>query len=553
VAAPRRWAGQMRGVDVRGFPAGTNLIWPNYTTDENFSLRCVSTMGLPGKPDCCWTATAPATAYAKLNHSGHTDVAIIGAGIVGLTAAYLLTQAGLSVAVLEARKIGRQVTGRSTAKITAQHTLIYRHLIETIGIDQARLYANANRKGVEQIRNWVDQLKINCDFEPKDAYAYTCDPACRAEIEAEADAARRLGFMADVLVKAPLPFETAGALRFRDQAQFNPAQYLTGLAKAVKATGGRIFENTRVTGIKLSRRWRIESGRNHLDAEHVISATNLPIGPVPFDQVTRPRCHIAMAFRSTSAQAIDGMFIGIDNPTHSLRMGRDREGPLFIVLGPSFPTGHDGDVAARFQDLENWVRRNLRTGDVAWRWVNEDYDTADRVPFAGAPSKEYPGLCIATGFNGWGISNGTAAGMLIADQIRGRKNPWTTLYDPARRTSKNFNKGGESQSLVSSLEDIRPGAGGVIKLGRGKIAVRKTANGLLRAFSASCTHMGCIVTWNNADQTWNCPCHGSIFSTDGDVVHGPATEALPARKLPSNWLRRRSHQRNVARRRRTRK
>ncbi len=505
-------------------------------------------MKLSAKAECCWTATAEATAYAKLKHSGSMDVAIIGAGIVGLTAAYLLTRAGMSVAVLEARKIGRQVTGRSTAKVTAQHTLIYRHLIDSIGINQTQLYAEANRSGVEQIRSWVNQLGIDCDFEPKDAYAYTCDQERRAEIEAEAEAARRVGFAADVLAKAPLPFETAGALRFRNQAQFNPAQYLIGLARAVETAGGRIFENTRVTAIKSGPRWRIEAGRNHLDVEHVISATNLPIGPVPFDGLTRPRCHIAMAFRSLSDAAIDGMFIGIDNPTHSLRMGRDRDGPLLIALGPSFPTGHDGDVAARFRDLEGWVRRNLQAGDAAWRWVNEDYDTADRIPFVGAPSKKYPGLYIATGFNGWGISNGTAAGMLIADQISGRENPWATLYDPTRPTRKNFNKGGESQSLVASLKDIRPGEGGVIKLGSGKIAVRKAANGSLRALSASCTHMGCIVTWNNADQTWDCPCHGSIFSADGDVIYGPATVPLGAKKLPSNWLNHRSRRSSNAHR-----
>jgi glycine/D-amino acid oxidase-like deaminating enzyme/nitrite reductase/ring-hydroxylating ferredoxin subunit len=496
---------------------------------------------LPGKRECCWTATASATSYARLEHSGSTDVAIVGAGIVGLTAAYLLTRAGLSVTVLEARQVGRQVTGRSTAKVTSQHTLIYRHLIDSVGIANAQRYADANRSGVELIRSWVDELAIDCDFEPKDAYVYTCDPSRRSEIEKEGEAARRVGFEADVLAKAPLPFETAGALRFRDQAQFNPVRYLIGLAGAIEAAGGRIFENTRVTSVDSGSRWRIETGRCRLDAEHVILATNFPIaGPLSFDRITRPRCHIAMAFQTTSASAIEGMFIGIDNPTHSLRMGRDREGPLLIVLGPSFITGHDGDVATRFRELEDWVRRNLPAGDVAWHWANEDYDTADRVPFVGASSKKEPGLYVATGFNGWGISNGTAAGMMIADQIRGRANPWASLYDPTRRARKDFNKGGDSQSRVASLKDIRPGEGGVIKLGKGNIAVRKDANGSLHALSASCTHEGCTVTWNNADQTWDCPCHGSIFSADGQVIHGPAVDPLIPKKLPPNWLKRRS-------------
>jgi glycine/D-amino acid oxidase-like deaminating enzyme len=298
-------------------------------------------MQLPGKRECCWTATAGVTSYAKLKHSGSTDVAIVGAGIVGLTAAYLLTRVGLSVTVLEARQVGRQVTGRSTAKVTSQHALIYRHLIDTIGIDRAQLYADANQSGVELIRSWVDKLAIDCDFEPKDAYVYTCDSSRRSEIEREAEAACNLGFEADVLAKAPLSFETAGALRFRDQAQFNPVRYLIGLASAIEAAGGRIFENTRVTKVDSGSRWRIEAGRTHLDAEHVILATNLPIaGSVPFDRTTRPRCHIAMAFR-TAGTAIDGMFIGIDKPTHSLRMGRDREGCVYRKPKPA----HNGDEA----------------------------------------------------------------------------------------------------------------------------------------------------------------------------------------------------------------
>jgi glycine/D-amino acid oxidase-like deaminating enzyme len=178
---------------------------------------------LPGRPDCCWTATAPHTNYPPLSGSGGADVGVIGAGIVGLTAAYLLASAGLSVAVVEALRVGRQVTGRSTAKITSQHSLIYSHLIETRGIDQAQLYAEANRGGARQICDWVAELGIACDLESKAAYAYASDPAGRDEIAAEAEAARRVGFDAQVLDRAPLPFDTAAALRFPDQAQFNPA------------------------------------------------------------------------------------------------------------------------------------------------------------------------------------------------------------------------------------------------------------------------------------------------------------------------------------------
>jgi glycine/D-amino acid oxidase-like deaminating enzyme/nitrite reductase/ring-hydroxylating ferredoxin subunit len=461
----------------------------------------------------------------------------VGAGIVGLTAAYLLTKAGLSVFVLEGRRVGRQVTGRSTAKITTQHSLIYRHLIETFDLDTAKRYADANRLGMQQVQHWVDQLEIACHFEAKDAYAYSCDGSRVRDLEAEADAARRVGIGAEVLESAPLPFKTAGALRFRHQAQFNPAQYLVGLARACASAGAQVFENTRVTNVKQANGWKLTAGVGALRVDHAVLATNLPIaGPVRYDKRTRPRSHIAMAFRIAPKAAIDGMFIGIDEPTHSLRMGRDQDGPLLVVLGRKFDTGQEGDVAKHFLELEAWTRQNFEVGDVGWRWVNEDYDTPDRVPFAGGLPRA-PGLYLATGFNAWGITNGTAAGILIAEEILGRAPPWASVYDPRRKTPKGFNKGGDSQSLVQSLSDIEPGEGAVMSLGRGKIAVWKGNDGTPHAVSAACTHEGCTVTWNNADRTWDCPCHGSIFSTEGHVIHGPAVEPLPARKLPPNWLR----------------
>jgi glycine/D-amino acid oxidase-like deaminating enzyme/nitrite reductase/ring-hydroxylating ferredoxin subunit len=462
------------------------------------------------------------------------DAVVVGAGIVGLTTALSLIEKGRRVIVLEARRVGRQVTGRSSAKITTQHSLIYRQLIDVQGREIAELYARANQWGQEMVRTWVETLRIDCDLQRKSAYTYTTDPQRVEEIGEEAQAAREVGLDARALDRAPLPFPTAAALEFPDQAQFNPAAYLIGLAKAVEARGGRIFEQSRAQSFEREGGWRIGTAQGAITADHLVMATNITVkSPVGYANKTQPRSHVVLAFRTTDTESIDGMFISIDHATHSIRTGRDTSGPLIITVGPRFDTGGDGDVAGRFRDLERWAREHLPVQEVAWRWCNEDYDTADRLPFVGQPDpQKSPEFYVATGFNGWGISNGTAAGLSIAEEIASGAKPWERLYDPCRPVPEDFHKSGDTQSLVEDISLISPGMGGVVTAGEEKIAVWRDDNGDLHGLSASCTHKGCTVTWNNADRTWDCPCHGSIYAADGEVIHGPARKPLEARPVP---------------------
>ncbi|WAJ35494.1 FAD-dependent oxidoreductase [Pseudomonas sp. GOM7] len=486
-------------------------------------------------PRCCWIDSAPEGHFARLEGERQCEVAVVGAGIAGLSTAMALSEAGKSVMVLEARQVGRQVTGLSTAKITTQHGLIYRELIDSVGAEMAQAYADANREGLRRIAGWIRDYHIACDYQPCSAYAYGLSQSSRSAVVREAEAARLLGLEARVLAHAPLPFATACALEFPGQAQFNPASYLVGLAHAVQSKGGHVFEHSRAMSFEQQDgHWRIGCTQGSVSAAQVVLATHMPVQtPVDYISPTQPRCHVAMAFRPEPGQTLEGMFIAVEQPTHSIRMGRDAEGPLIVVLGPRFNTGQDGDVARRFVELERWARAHLPVAEALWRWCNEDYDTPDRMAYVGEPDPSgSPGLYIATGFSAWGISNGTAAGHGLAQQIVSGHWPWGSLFDPRRPPSQQLNQSSDTHTPIDSLAALAPGEGGVINQGEDRLAVWRDDAGALHALSAACAHKGCAVTWNNADRTWDCPCHGSIFEADGSVRHGPAREPLSKRSLP---------------------
>jgi glycine/D-amino acid oxidase-like deaminating enzyme/nitrite reductase/ring-hydroxylating ferredoxin subunit len=483
---------------------------------------------LPGLNQSAWLSRAVPTDYPKLSGEHEADAIVVGGGIVGLTTALRLAELGQSVVLIEALRIGRQVTGGSTAKITTQHGLIYRYLVETHGSDLAAAYAEANREGCVQIKTWIATLGIDCDLAPKSAWLYASGPGLRGDIEAEAEAATALGLEARVHDSAPLPFATGPAIEFPDQAQFNPTLYLQGLGDAVIRLGGRIFEQSRVTEFDADNGWRIKTDSGSVRAPALVVATNLPVkSPSGYSRKTQPRAHTGMGFRIARQDLVEGMFLGLEEPTHSIRTGRDATGPILVVLGPKYETGHDGNVAGRFVALETWARESFAVGETLYRWTNEDYYTPDRMPFVGEPDPAgSPRWYVATGFNAWGISNGTAAGLMLAQSVATGRKRWGELYDATRPAPKTFNRGGESKSRVDRIEDIRPGGGGVFERDGELLAIHRDPEGGLNALSARCTHKGCIVTWNNADQRWDCPCHGSMFELDGEVFHGPARKPL---------------------------
>ena len=487
-----------------------------------------------------WHATAgeDLTPRPALPSDLDVDVAIIGGGIVGITAARLLKDEGLRVAVVEARGAGLGVTGKSTAKVTSQHNLAYAKIEGKFGEEGARAYADANETGLRRIRELAAAHGIDCDIESKAAYTYTKDPQQVSAIEREVEAARRFGLPASLTRETGLPFDVLAAMRWDDQAQFHPVKYVAGLAATIPGDGCHVFEGSRAIDWEPD---RVVTEHGTIAARHVIMATHLPLGQVGFFYAeAAPHIHPVIAGRVDPARAPDGMFINVEQPRHSVRTHRGADGETYLILaGTSFKGGHVDEERQNFADIERFAADHFGMR-AEYRWTNEDFAPMDGVPFVGKSSSLTDAYLVATGFNAWGITTGTAAAMLLTDMIAGRDNPWLKLFDATRvkpiAGGRKFVKnnaevaahllGGYFSSKPTSFDDLGRGEAAILRIDGENVAGFRDEEGRLHAVTAACTHMGCIVGFNETDRTWDCPCHGSRFELDGEVIHGPAVERL---------------------------
>jgi glycine/D-amino acid oxidase-like deaminating enzyme/nitrite reductase/ring-hydroxylating ferredoxin subunit len=485
-----------------------------------------------------WNATAPGRGHAPLTGEMEVEVAIVGGGIVGVTLARLLKDRGVSFALVEAWRVGEGVTGKSTAKITSQHNIAYTVINRKFGEAGARHYADANEAGLRTIVELAGRHAISCNLERRPAITYTRDEQYVPAIEKEAELARRLGLPASLTRDTGLPFDVAAAMRWDDQAQFHPVRYVKQLAATLPGGGGHVFEQSRVVD------WdgnRIATAAGTIKARHVAMVTHLPLGQTGFFYAeTHPHMHAVIMGRAEAGRVPGSMCISVETPRHSVRGHRDDEGQDWIICtGPTFKHGHVDREREAFAEIERFAAEHFGVS-ADYRWTNEDYAPIDHAPFVGWSSRAAGACLVATGFNGWGITTGTAAAMLLADLATGRDNPWLELFD-ARRVKpiaggpefvKNNAKvaadlvGGYLARKPAAFDALAPGEAAVLKAEGSNLAAYRDSAGQLHAVSAVCTHMGCIVGWNETDRSWDCPCHGSRFAFDGAVIHGPAVEPL---------------------------
>lgn len=491
-------------------------------------------------PQSLWLATTPQTSYPSLDTDMSVDVAVVGGGLAGISTAWFLKEEGYRVAVLEADRICQGTTGHTTGKITCQHDLIYAEITTQFGQELAQQYADANQSAIRVMADLVDKQKLDCDFSWQPAYVFTQQDKYVEKIQKEAKAASKFGIEAEYLEGLDLPFPVKAALRFPNQAQFHPRKYVLGLAEKIPGDGSAIYEETGAVGIQEGNPVTIMTQKGYkVHADKVVLASHFPshdgLG-LYFARMYPVRSYI-LALRSEE-KLTQGVYVSAEDPGRSLRMQRDGDRELLLVGGEHHKTAQGEEEQVHYENLLKFALDNFPVQEVVYRWSAQDYTTMDKVPYIGELRRGNENIFVASGFRKWGISTSTAAALLIRDLIKWGNSPWQDVFSPARGLK--LNSAGKlisinanvAKELVSgklnqpSPGDVAKGEGKVATVDGRKVGAYRDEHGQLHVVSITCTHLGCELKWNEAEKTWDCPCHGSRFSYKGDIVEGPALKPL---------------------------
>ncbi|WP_223066051.1 FAD-dependent oxidoreductase [Paenibacillus caui] len=498
---------------------------------------------LPQFPESLWRNTVQFSEFPRLKGHTEADVAIVGAGITGITTAYLLMKEGMSVALIDMGPILNGTTGYTTAKITSQQGLIYDSLIGHFGEQQARAYFEANEEALQFIRSFAAEHGINCGMLQEDAYLYADSDQDLKKLGQEWKAYEKLGLPGEWLDTLSLPLSVKGAIKMKNQARFHPLQYLQFMVNEIVAGGAKVYENTMV-GEKVEK----ENGRLVLRTEqgdtikcaYAVSASHFPFydGAMYFSRLYSERSYVVAMEPETPFEG--GMYVNCGSPRRSLRAASWNGRNLVLVAGANHKTGQSKCTIKNYEELEQFGGSLFGIKSIPFRWSTQDLTTLDRVPYIGSATKDDPNILIATGFAKWGMTTGTLAANMIRDRIMKRENRYEELFTPQRfkadPTLKNFIVQnaevamelvtGKVEFVQRKASELQNDEGAVVRHHGKRAGAYKDGQGQLFLVDTTCMHMGCEVEWNAGERTWDCPCHGSRYNYKGEVIEGPATKPL---------------------------
>lgn len=516
--------------------------------DDTSSPDDSVTNGLAGRHEPIWFDTTPETGYGALEEGMSVDTAVIGGGIAGITTAFELRNAGQSVALLERDRILCSVTGHTTAKLTSLHGLIYANLCDHFGQQPARQYAEANEAAIDRIEETVQKHDIECGFARTPAYTYVESEDGRQKIREEVEAARNLGLPASYTESTELPYDVEAAVKFTNQARFHPRRYLLELTRHIPGPESHVFEETTVQNVTDGTPCQVSTDRGEVVADDVVIGTHFPIRDpaLYFARLLPKRSYVLGARLATDPP--EGMYYDPEEPYFSVRPQPNDDASMVLIGGQNHRTGHGDSTREQYHRLERQARERFDIESIEYRWATQDYVAIDRVPFVGRLAPQMRHLYVGTGFGGWGLTNATAGGKLLSDLILDRDNPYRSVYRPTR-----LQLGASTERLVthnthamkhrigdrivntpqSDGAQIDREEAAVFTEQGDPVAAYRDGEGELHTVSAVCPHMGCLVSWNDGEKSWDCPCHGSRFDVDGTVIDTPAVDDLDQYDSPT--------------------
>lgn len=484
-----------------------------------------------------WLAALPEAAYPHPSDERAFDVLVLGGGITGLTTALLLKRRGARVAVVEAGRVGTGVSGNNTAKVTALQSTVLTSIEGMRGADVADEYAVRSAAAVELVARLAADEGIDCDLRRRDAFTVAPRGEEVADVEREFEAARRAGLPVEMTTAVDVPYPVAGAVRLGEQVEFHPVGYVSGLAAAVDGDGCRVFEDTRALSVTDGAPVRVETTHGPVSGDRVVVATHYPVWDrgLYFARMEASRSYCVAA--RVRGEPSRGMSITVGPATWSYRSAGD----LMIVLGNGHPTGARGVDGSCYAAVEKHLREHWDVEQVTHRWSAQDPTPYDHTPMIGTYTPRSSRMYVASGFAKWGLTGGTMAATILAERLAGE--PGTDVFSPHRVSARalpqlarmNAKVGADlvgdrlMPGQISSADELAPDTAGVVRSGTDRTGVYRDPDGGLHAVSMRCTHLGCLVRFNAAENSWDCPCHGSRFDVDGEVLEGPAVRPLPRR------------------------